>query len=376
MADSDDLKRRDGSTVMPSVVQIRHWASELGFRHAGIVDVSDFDRTDELAAWLARQFHGDMHYMARNQDKRARPTQLLPGTTRAIVVGMDYAPAQHNWIDQDWQRINSSAIGYVSHYARGRDYHKRVRNQLQKLADIVTDHAGPHGYRAFCDSAPVMEVALAQRAGLGWRGKHTLMLNREQGSVFFLGTLFTDLPLEPSDPGDAHCGSCQQCIDVCPTQAIVAPYQLDARRCISYLTIEHQGSIDPALRPLIGNRVYGCDDCQLVCPWNKFAQPAQCDDFAPRHGLENSDLTDLMRWTEAQFDQRTLGSAIRRIGYQQWSRNIAIGLGNIDRAAVEPRVVDAAIAVLLARRSDASELLAEHIDWALVRLRSGAGVSE
>lgn len=353
---------------MPSQARIQQWARELGFRHVGIVDVRGFDGSDDLTAWIAKKFHGEMHYMARNLDKRARPAQLLPGTTSAIVVGMDYAPTQANWIEKDWQRINSERIGYVSHYARGRDYHKRVRGQLQKLADIISERIGAHGYRAFCDSAPVMEVALAQKAGLGWRGKHTLMLNREQGSVFFLGTLFTDLPLLPTESAQAHCGTCQQCIDVCPTQAIVAPYQLDARRCISYLTIEHRGSIDPALRPLIGNRVYGCDDCQLTCPWNKFAQPAHGTDFEPRHGLDNSDLIDLMGWTEAQFDQRTLGSAIRRIGYVQWSRNIAIGLGNIDPATAAVGYVDRAIAVLQQRRRYAAELLAEHIDWALERL--------
>lgn len=348
------------------------WANELGFRHVGIVDVREFDRSGDLDAWLAKQFHGDMHYMAREPGKRARPTQLLPGTSSAIVVGMDYAPGETNWIDQDWQRINTTEMGYVSHYARGRDYHKRVRGQLQKLADVISEQVGPHGYRAFCDSAPVMEVALAEQAGLGWRGKHTLMLNRAQGSVFFLGSLFTDLPLTPTQPVQAHCGTCQQCIDVCPTQAIVAPYQLDARRCISYLTIEHRGAIAPELRPLIGNRVYGCDDCQLTCPWNKFARAAQVPDFSPRHDLDGSDLVDLMSWTESQFDQRTLGSAIRRIGYQQWSRNIAIGLGNIDPTQVSASAVDKAVQVLKLRRVDAAELLADHIDWALERLAPDA----
>lgn len=348
------------------------WANEQGFRHVGIADVREFDRSGDLQAWLAQKFHGDMHYMARDQDKRARPTKLLPGTRSAIVVGMDYAPNEADWIDQDWRKVNTSGLGYVSHYARGRDYHKRVRGQLQKLADVISEKIGPHGYRAFCDSAPVMEVALAEHAGLGWRGKHTLMLNREQGSVFFLGSLFTDLPLAPTTattPEQAHCGTCQQCIDVCPTQAIVAPYQLDARRCISYLTIEHRGSIAPELRPLIGNRVYGCDDCQLTCPWNKFAQAAQVPDFQPRYGLDSSDLVDLMSWTESDFDQRTLGSAIRRIGYQQWSRNIAIGLGNINDGEVGSAYVSKAIQVLKARREGATEMLVEHIDWALDRLQ-------
>lgn len=364
-------KPADGTTPagnVPAASQVVHWANELGFRHVGIVDVREFDRSGDLQAWLAKQFHGDMHYMARDPGKRARPTQLLPGTSSAIVVGIDYAPNDANWIEQDWQRINATGIGYVSHYARGRDYHKRVRNQLQKLADVISEHIGPHGYRAFCDSAPVMEVALAEQAGLGWRGKHTLMLNRDQGSVFFLGSLFTDLPLTPTSPVGSHCGTCQQCIDVCPTQAIVAPYQLDARRCISYLTIEHRGSIDPQLRPLIGNRVYGCDDCQLTCPWNKFAQAARIPDFEPRHDLQSSSLVELMGWTESEFSERTLGSAIRRIGYQQWSRNVAIGLGNIDRATASADTTEKAVQVLTLRRQDAAELLAEHIDWALARL--------
>jgi epoxyqueuosine reductase len=366
-----DSKPTDGTTPKgdaPSVTQIEQWANELGFRHVGIVNVRKFDRTGDLQAWLAQKFHGEMHYMAREPAKRAQPTQLLPGTQSAIVVGMDYAPGAANWIDQDWQRINATGVGYVSHYARGRDYHKRVRGQLQKLADVISEHIGPHGYRAFCDSAPVMEVALAEQAGVGWRGKHTLTLNRAQGSVFFLGSLFTDLPLTPTEPVDSHCGTCQQCIDVCPTQAIVAPYQLDARRCISYLTIEHKGSISPELRPLIGNRVYGCDDCQLVCPWNKFAQAAQVPDFEPRHNLDNSHLVDLMSWTESQFDERTLGSAIRRIGYQQWSRNVAIGLGNIEPTTATENTVQKAIQILKLRRQGATELLAEHIDWALARL--------
>ncbi|MGB7299182.1 MAG: tRNA epoxyqueuosine(34) reductase QueG [Burkholderiaceae bacterium] len=361
----------DGNTgYAPAMTQITGWANALGFQHVGIANVTDFDGGAGLRDWLAQQFHGEMAYMAREPSRRAHPPELVPGTVSAIMVGMNYAPSDPNWVEQEWSRIGNSAGATVSVYARGRDYHKLVRRQLQKLADQISAHIGPFGYRAFCDSAPVMEVSLAERAGLGWRGKHTLLLNRQQGSMFFLGTLYTDLPVSGSIPAptSTHCGSCRRCIDVCPTQAIVAPYRLDARRCISYLTIEHPGSIDPALRPLIGNRVYGCDDCQLVCPWNKFAQAAESPDFAPRHGLDSAQLIDLFNWTEAQFEKNTLGSAIRRIGFERWSRNLAVGLGNLQREAVGAELVREAVAALERRRAQATPMLAEHIDWAIGRL--------
>lgn len=365
----------DGNTpALPNAADIADWAHELGFDFVGIAARPSSVDVDGLQQWLSAQCHGEMHYMDEHAGLRARPEALVPGTASIVMVGMNYTPRDANWLEVEHHRLVDSTQAVVSMYARGRDYHKRVRRQLQKLADRVSAAVGPFGYRAFCDSAPVMEVSLARQAGLGWRGKHTLLLNRSGGSMFFLGALFTSLPLAPTAPVDAHCGSCQRCIDICPTQAIVAPYRLDARRCISYLTIELPGRIEPALRPLIGNRVYGCDDCQLVCPWNKFAQPSASEDFSPRHGLDSATLLELFAWTEGQFEQNTRGSAIRRIGYQRWLRNLAVAIGNMtEDADVAQR--RQALAMMRARRHDASEMVAEHIDWAVQRLLQLDGVT-
>jgi len=365
----------------PDIETLRAWAGELGFREMGVADTRQFDRSEPLAAWLARQFHGEMGYMAREPEKRSRPDKLLPGTISALMVSLDYRPQSADWVETEWQQIRGPGAAYISNYARGRDYHKIMRNRLQKLAERIADAVGPFGYRAFCDSAPVMEVALAEQAGLGWRGKHTLMLNRTRGSMFFLGALFTDLPLAQSGPavtdhladdadadaGHGHCGTCTRCIDVCPTQAIVAPYELDARRCISYLTIELKSSIPLELRPLIGNRVYGCDDCQLICPWNKYAQAGDTV-FEPRHGLDGASLLTLFGWTAEAFDLNTRGSAIRRIGYERWLRNLAVGLGNLKDAGADEALLESARCALSARLQDASPLVKEHVEWALQRL--------
>ncbi len=372
------------NSTTPDVDTLSEWIGELGFQLLGIADTRRFDRLESLQAWVAQGFHGEMDYMARDAQKRARPDVLVPGTVSALVVSLGYAPDNPHWVEQGWQQLASPGAAYVSLYARGRDYHKLVRNRLQKLADRLVETIGPFGYRAFCDSAPVMEVALAERAGLGWRGKHTLLLNREHGSMFFLGALLTDLPLTPSlpaagpmvqTPGQSdpdphgHCGSCRRCIDICPTRAIVAPYQLDARRCISYLTIELKGSIPEPLRPLIGNRVYGCDDCQLVCPWNKFAQPGDAD-FAPRHGLDTAGLVELFGWSAEQFDLHTRGSSIRRIGHERWLRNIAVGLGNACAQAghLGRAALDDVLVALRNREHDDSALVREHVAWALAQV--------
>jgi epoxyqueuosine reductase len=336
---------------------IKRWGKALGFQEVGIADCELDAAEARLLDWLDRGFHGDMDYMARHGVKRSRPAELVPGTLRVIAARMDYGPPRAR---DSWEVIRDGTQAFVSRYAVGRDYHKVLRRRLQQLADRIAGAAGEFHYRAFTDSAPVLEVELAQKAGLGWRGKHTLLLTREAGSFFFLGELYTDLPL-PIDrvPGN-HCGTCEKCIDICPTRAIVAPYQLDARRCISYLTIEHQGSIPEELRPLIGNRVYGCDDCQLVCPWNKFAQPSGETDFAVRNGLDDVTLVDLFSWSEDEFHTRLLGSAIHRIGYQRWLRNIAVGLGN---APTSDDIVNA----LEARRGHPSALVREHVAWALAQ---------
>jgi epoxyqueuosine reductase len=297
-----------------------------------------------------------MDYMARHGAKRARPAALVPGTLRVISARIDYSPAA---ADAEATLADRSKA-YVSRYALGRDYHKVLRARLQKLADRIEAEVGAFGYRVFTDSAPVMEVEVAVRAGLGWRGKHTLALTREAGSYFFLGEIYTDLALPVDRPVTEHCGTCTRCIDACPTGAIVAPYRLDARRCISYLTIELKGAIPVALRPLIGNRVYGCDDCQLVCPWNRYAQTSAEPDFAVRHGLDAASLVELFEWTEATFHARLAGSAIHRIGYERWSRNLAVGLGN---APTTPAV----IAALRVRADDSSALVREHVAWALAR---------
>jgi epoxyqueuosine reductase len=317
--------------------RIKHWGGELGFQAVGIADTDLAAAENRLGEWLGKGWHGEMDYMARHGALRARPAQLVPGTVRVISCRMDYAPTLQDE-DDDPLRAN------ISRYARGRDYHKVLRGRLQKLCERIEAEAGPFGHRVFADSAPVMEVELAAKAGIGWRGKHTLLLSREAGSWFFLGEVYTSLPLPADAPAGEHCGSCTKCIEVCPTQAITGPYQLDARRCISYLTIELKSSIPEELRPLIGNRVYGCDDCQDVCPWNSFAQTTKEPDFAVRNGLDRASLVELFAWSEGEFDERMAGSPIRRIGYERWLRNLAVGLGN---APSTPAVT----AALRARRS-------------------------
>jgi epoxyqueuosine reductase len=310
-----------------------------------------------LLAWLDQGFHGEMDYMAAHGVKRSRPAELIPGTLRIISVRLDYLPPRA----ADPHAVMADAdAAYLARYALGRDYHKVLRNRLQKLAERISAAVGAHHFRVFTDSAPVLEVALAEKSGLGWRGKHTLLLNRQHGSWFFLGEIYTDLALPVDAPESSHCGSCQACIDVCPTRAIVAPYSLDARRCISYLTIELKGSIPPELRPLMGNRIYGCDDCQLVCPWNRFAQTTELADFEVRNGLDSARLIDLFAWSEADFNDRLAGSPIRRIGHERWLRNIAVALGNAPPAP-------AIAAALGARLEHPSEMVREHVAWALTR---------
>lgn len=337
--------------------RIKQWGRELGFDQVGIADVDLSQAEERLLDWLARGFHGEMDYMAAHGVRRSRPHELVPGTVRVISARLNYLPKKAR--DPD-ETLNTPEAAYVARYALGRDYHKVLRGRLQKLADRIGDAAGPFLGRAFTDSAPVMEVELAARAGIGWRGKHTLLLHREAGSWFFLGEIYVDLPLPVDLPVSDHCGTCTRCIDVCPTRAIVAPYQLDARRCISYLTIEHKSGIPEELRPLMGNRIYGCDDCQLVCPWNRFAQKAQVPDFAVRNGLDSATLIELFAWTEEEFERRLEGSAIRRIGHERWLRNIAVALGN---AVTIPSVVLA----LEARRDHPSAMVREHVEWALSR---------
>jgi len=339
---------------------IRAWGVELGFGRVGIAGVELGDDEAHLLNWLDAGYHGEMSYMARHGTRRSRPGDLTPGTVRVIAARLDYAPPG---IDNAWDVLADDEAGYVSRYALGRDYHKVLRNRLQKLADRVACVTGPFGHRVFTDSAPVLEKALARDAGLGWIGKHTLLLSRDAGSWFFLGEIYTDLPLPVDAPETPHCGTCTRCIDICPTKAIVAPYRLDARRCISYLTIELRGSIPTELRPLIGNRVFGCDDCQLVCPWNKFAQIATEADFTPRHGLEAAKLVDLFAWSEAEFLARTEGMAIRRTGYEGWLRNIAVALGNAHYSVQ-------AVSALRGRADDASEVVREHVAWALAQQAS------
>jgi epoxyqueuosine reductase len=316
-----------------------------------------------LSAWLAQGFHGDMAYMAAHGLKRARPAELLPGTVSVITARMDYlsAATPNDWQAIELDRLRRPDEAIISLYARGRDYHKVMRNRLQHLSTRISAEFGPLGYRVFTDSAPVLEAELAARSGQGWRGKHTLLLSREAGSMFFLGEIYVDVALPVTDPVAGHCGSCRACIDICPTQAIVAPRQLDARRCISYLTIEHEGSIPLELRPLIGNRIYGCDDCQLICPWNKFAQRSALPDFDERQGLVGSKLVTLFGWSEEDFLRCTEGSPIRRIGHERWLRNIAVALGNAVRAAPDQELMHA----LTARADHPSALVREHVAWAL-----------
>ncbi len=345
---------------------IKAWGPELGFGDIRIAGIDLADAEEGLAAWLAAGCHGEMDYMAAHGMKRARPDELVPGTLRVIMARMDYLPrdAGDNWRVREQARQDDAAAATISIYARGRDYHKVLRARLQQLAQRIENEIGAFGYRVFTDSAPVMEVELAAKAGLGWRGKHTLLLNREAGSMFFLGELYTDLPLPVDEAAEAHCGQCRACIDVCPTQAIVGPYRLDARRCISYLTIELKGSIPVELRPLIGNRVYGCDDCQLVCPWNKFARRATLPDFDVRNGLDNATMVELFAWSEEEFNHRLEGSPIRRIGHERWLRNIAVGLGNAARGT---GTSEAIVAALRARADHPSALVREHVEWALAQ---------
>jgi epoxyqueuosine reductase len=356
------LRTIDGAQVLD---RLRAWARELGFSQIGVADVDLHEAEPGLRDWLAAGFHGRMHYMARHGMRRARPAELVPGTVRVISARMDYLPrdADAAWSDREEVRLRAPYEAVVSVYARGRDYHKVLRQRLQQLAERLEGAIGPFGHRVFTDSAPVLEVELAQRSGIGWRGKHTLVLSRDAGSMFFLGEIYVDLPLPLTDAASAHCGSCSACIDVCPTGAIVGPYRLDARRCISYLTIEHDGAIPLELRPLMGNRIYGCDDCQLVCPWNKYAQRSSLPDFDTRDVWSTAQLLELWQWGEAQFLHHTQGTALRRIGYARWRRNLAVALGNAWRATGDAAVRQA----LQSARPDADALVAEHIDWALAQ---------
>ncbi|MBT0959698.1 tRNA epoxyqueuosine(34) reductase QueG [Denitromonas iodatirespirans] len=335
--------------------RIRAWGLGLGFGEVGITGTELPGAEAGLQAWLAAGFHGEMDYMAKHGLRRCRPAELVPGTLRVITARLDYWPES---ADAE-AALADPERAYISRYALGRDYHKVLRLRLKKLAERIAEEV-PHGFRVFTDSAPVTEVALATESGIGWRGKHTLLISREAGSFFFLGEIFTDLPLPVDPPVRDHCGDCTACIDVCPTRAIVAPYKLDARRCISYLTIELHGAIPEEFRPLIGNRVYGCDDCQLVCPWNRFARRTAEADFAVRHGLDSATLVELFAWTAEDFEARMPGSPIYRIGHERWLRNLAVGLGN---APTTPAV----LAALRARADDPSALVREHVAWALAQ---------
>ncbi len=343
--------------------KIQAWGRELGFSQIGVSGVELASSEAGLSAWLTHDFHGDMAYMAAHGLKRARPAELVPGTLSVITARMDYldAATAPDWQTLELERLKQGGQGVLSLYARGRDYHKVMRQRLQKLSVRMATELGPLGYRVFTDSAPVLEVELAARSGQGWRGKNTLLLNRDSGSMFFLGEIFVDLALPVSQPAADHCGTCKACIDVCPTRAIVAPYQLDARRCISYLTIEHAGAIPLELRPLMGNRIYGCDDCQLVCPWNKYAKRSALADFDQRESVVGQQLVTLFSWTEAEFLQITEGSSIRRIGHERWLRNIAVALGNALRLKPDPDLLQA----LGSRREHPSALVREHVAWAL-----------
>ncbi|MBI6926622.1 tRNA epoxyqueuosine(34) reductase QueG [Pseudomonas putida] len=336
---------------------IKLWGQELGFAHVGIAGIDLGEHEHHLQRWLDAGYQGEMEYLGAHGSKRAHPEQLIPGTVRVVSLRMDYLPGD----TQMAQRLAQPEKAYVSRYALGRDYHKLVRKRVQSLADRIQQAIGPFGYRAFVDSAPVLEKALAEQAGLGWIGKNTLLLNRKAGSYFFLAELFVDLPL-PVDQATTseHCGRCTACLDICPTQAFVGPYVLDARRCISYLTIELKGPIPVQLRSMMGNRVFGCDDCQIVCPWNRFAKPSREQDFQPRHGLENAELAQMFLWDEPTFLRKTEGGPLRRAGYERWLRNLAVGLGNA------PSTIPV-LEALKARRDDASPLVREHVEWALAR---------
>ena len=334
---------------------IKRWGRELGFSDIGVCDTELSSAEALHQAWIKKGFHGDMDYMAKHGVKRTRPADLVPNTVRVISARLDYLPPKAR---NSWDVIESGEQAFISRYALGRDYHKVIRQKLQKLCDKIADNIEEFEYRVFTDSAPVLEVALAEKSGLGWRGKHTLLINKERGSWFFLGEIYTNLPLPIDQKASNHCGTCSACIDICPTRAITAPYEVDARRCISYLTIELKTAIPLELRPLIGNRVYGCDDCQLVCPWNKFAEITSEPDFNVRNGLDDISLVECFAWSETEFKQKMAGSAIYRIGYTQWLRNIAVGLGNAPSTSE-------VISALKAREGDESELVREHVAWAL-----------
>lgn len=344
---------------------LRREAQRLGFEHFGVAGVSVHDDAAHLARWIDAGLHGTMSWMERNHDKRTAPDALVPGTLSVVSVGLDYGRDP----DAAWENLRDSERAYVARYALGRDYHKLMRNRLQQLADWLTTQIGPMGYRVFVDSAPVLERALARNAGLGWIGKHTCLIDSDGGSWFFLGELFVDAPLPPDPPATAHCGTCVRCIEICPTQAIIAPWKLDARRCISYLTIEHEGAIAEEFREAIGNRIFGCDDCQLVCPWNKFAKRSDEPDFRVRNNLDQASLVDLFNWTEDEFLARTEGSAIRRSGYRRWRRNIAVALGNAESS---PEV----LATLSQAKDDLDLLVQEHVVWAIAQhaRRASAGL--
>ena len=353
------LSKPDAATLM---TQIRAWSRELGFQRIGVAGVELDEDAAHLRDWLGKGLHGDMQWMANHGEMRQKPDALRPGTLRVLSVRMDYATSTDA---DDWNAIADGERAYVARYARGRDYHKLMRGRLQQLSDRIESAVGPFGHRVFVDSAPVMERALARNAGLGWIGKHTCLLDRDAGSWFFLGEIYTDLPLPLDVPATAHCGTCTRCIEICPTQAITAPNRLDARRCIAYLTIEHEGAIPEELRAPIGNRVFGCDDCQLVCPWNKFAQRSALPDFDERQGLSGSQLVHLFGWSEEQFLRFTQGSPIRRIGHERWLRNIAVAIGN----ALVLAEGDDLRRALLARADHRSPLVREHVEWALSMTR-------
>ena len=337
--------------------QIKSWGMDMGFQQVGITQTDLSNAESQLMNWLEDGFHGEMHYMQAHGNKRSRPEELIPGTIRVISLRMDYLP--ESMTDAECA-LADPTLGYVSRYALGRDYHKLIRKRLQQLASRIEQQIGAFGYRVFVDSAPVLEKPLAEQAGLGWIGKHSNLINRHIGSWFFLGEIYTDLPLPVDSPASNHCGTCNDCMTVCPTQAIVEPYVVDARLCISYLTIELHGSIPEHLRPLIGNRIYGCDDCQLVCPWNRFAQTTSEPDFSPRHELDRTQLIDLFEWDEPTFMKKTEGSAIRRIGHKRWLRNIAVALGN---APPDSEIKSA----LLMRQNDPDPMVREHVAWALAQ---------
>ena len=336
--------------------QIKLWGRELGFQQVGITDIDLSEAEPHLKNWLAKQYHGDMHYMEKHGSLRSHPEELLPGTIKVLSARMDYLPGD----TQQLKVLQNSEQAYISRYALGRDYHKLIRRRLQQLAEKIQAHTGQFGYRAFVDSAPILERALAEKAGLGWIGKNCMLINKKAGSWFFLGELFTDLPLPIDTKATTHCGSCSACLSICPTDAFVGPNELDARKCISYLTIELRTSIPEELRALIGNRIFGCDDCQSICPWNKFSSPTQEKDFSPRHQFDRAKLVDLFKWTEEEFLKKTEGSPIRRIGFECWQRNLAVGLGN---AISTPEVIDA----LHEAKSSSSDLVREHVEWALLR---------